>query len=104
MYFLFFMHTHIPHSDATVIFSLCTSCLAIWVSTFNVVVSHPNHFDPLLLKNELNKRKRKSFRLREGDFKNLMSDNHKKEASDSVKRDSLFDIEDSKHGKRIQFC
>lgn len=62
MLFLWVLHTEVPHSDITVIFSLVTSVFAIMVSTFNVVVSHPNHFDPLLLKLELDKRKRKSYR------------------------------------------
>lgn len=64
MIFLFFVHTHVPHSDLTVTLSLITSVFAIMVSAFNVLVSHPNFFDPLLLKIELDKRKRKSYRDR----------------------------------------
>ena len=102
MIFLFFMHTHIPHGDLTVIFSLCTSAFAILVSTFNVVVSHPNHFDPKLLKNELDKRKQRSFKMKSHKYRLDDADSrYNDRISDSVRRDSLFEIEDSKDSKSL---
>jgi hypothetical protein len=56
MIFLFVLHSPIPHSDATVILSLVTSLIAINVSLFNVIMSKPNGFDPILLEIELKKR------------------------------------------------
>ena len=59
--FLFFYHSDIPHSDLTVELSLIGSIFAIMVSVFNVIVSKPNDFDPVLLEIELKKRKEKKF-------------------------------------------
>lgn len=102
MIFLFVLHTHVPHSDITVIFSLITSIFAISVSVFNVVVSHPNKFDPLLLKIELDKRKKRSYRTKSRREIEQWEDKVQKyDESRSIKRASLFDIEDSKDGKSL---
>jgi hypothetical protein len=103
MIFLFVIHTHVPHSDLTVILSLITSCFAVMVSTFNVVVSHPNHFDPLLLKIELDKRKHRSFKVRnKREIQQWEQEAKRYEDSQSIRRVSLFEIEeDSKQGKAI---
>ncbi|CAI2367823.1 unnamed protein product [Moneuplotes crassus] len=82
MIFLFFVHTHVPHSDLTVTLSLVTSVFAIMVSSFNVLVSHPNHFDPLLLRMELDKRKRRSYRFtNRNEFENWRKKAYKDEDS-----------------------
>jgi hypothetical protein len=59
MIFLFALHSPIPHSDPTVIFSLVTTLIAINVSLFNIIMSKPNDFDPVLLELELKKRRDK---------------------------------------------
>lgn len=98
--FLFVVHTNVPHADTTVTFSLITSMFAVMVSSFNVLVSHPNHFDPLLLRIELDKRKRMSYKVKS---KKEVQQWEKKvkeyEDSKSIRKASLFEIEDSKESK-----
>jgi len=98
--FLWVIHTDVPHAEFTVSFSLFTSVFAIMVSLFNVLVSHPNHFDPVLLKKELDKRKSKSYKMTSRRVHAWGNESNEQEDSKSVRRDSLFDIEESKEGYR----
>jgi len=83
--FLFAFHTHIPHFEFTVVFSLVATLFAIQVSLFNVIVSKPNDFDPLLLQIELKKRKEQKVnvqkpqqhsKLLENDLKEIRRSSH----------------------------
>jgi hypothetical protein len=56
----------IPHSDFTVIFSLCTGTVAFGVSLFNVIMSKPNKFDPVLLSQALEKRQERKSNIKSG--------------------------------------
>jgi hypothetical protein len=47
--FLFFLDSHISHSETTVVLSLIVSTFAIHISVFNIVMCTQNEFDPILL-------------------------------------------------------
>jgi len=98
--FLWVIHTEVPHSDLTVTLSLITSVFAIMVSLFNVIVSHPNHFDPWLLKYELDKRKSKNYRERSKSKRERWEERGRQLGNDS--NSVPLEIEDSKddHGSK----
>jgi len=65
LYFLWYVHDRVPHSDLTVKTSLCISCAAVCVSFFNFIMCQPNDFDPIQLMIELKRRQLRSLEVEE---------------------------------------